>query len=221
MARERQHRTMGANVDINNSSTIVICGEVDARWTKPVLPNECIHTRVACGVRSCNVLHTPDSAYPQAIQRLSDFLPLVTHARLAYNAFRAPRTSRRALPLRLVGIPNMELVACSPPRGPLAAAPSSALHASSAEERWEGFWGDDDAYYARRTDLITGATEWFQFGEEHAATARSSEEPRVERATRVEPARRDGAAMRVLFARGRPSGRRVAAVLWIRAARRA
>lgn len=115
----------------------------------------------------------------------------------------------------------MELVACSQPRGPLAAAPSSALHASSADERWEGFWGDDDAYYARRTDLITGATEWFQFAEDYVTADRAGEDSRVERATRVEPARRNGAAMRVLFARGRPSGRRVAAVLWIRAARRA
>lgn len=113
----------------------------------------------------------------------------------------------------------MELVACSPPCGPLAAAPSSALHASSDAERWEGFWGEDDAYYARRTDLATGIAEWFQFGEE-LAVGRIEAQPRVERTARLEP-KREGAAMRVLFARGRPSGRRVAAVLWIRAARRA
>ena len=64
--------------------------------------------------------------------------------------------------------PDVDLISCNRPQGPLESAPRTSLRADSAEERWEGFWCvTDDRYYARcvRAD---GAEQWHSFGESSA-----------------------------------------------------
>jgi len=109
----------------------------------------------------------------------------------------------------------MELLACATPAGVLAAAPLSALCVSTALERWEGFWAEDDRYYARLTRAGSGVVEWFCLRDVPATAggtpaslpvvhpvARRRQEKRVRR-------------LPVLFAGPRgASGRRV---LWFRA----
>src|SRR5580704_10712810 len=46
---------------------------------------------------------------------------------------------------------GMNLVACEAPQGVLDAAPATSLRQDSSTERWTGFWGTDDRYYARCT----------------------------------------------------------------------
>ena len=58
----------------------------------------------------------------------------------------------------------MDLVRCESPVGPLELAPASSLRQSTAAERWDGFWGADDGYYARCT-RAGGAVEWFQYAD--------------------------------------------------------
>lgn len=59
----------------------------------------------------------------------------------------------------------MNLVACEAPTGALDAAPQTALRQDSSTERWTGFWGTDDRYYARCT-TTAGDVAWFCFAEE-------------------------------------------------------
>jgi len=56
----------------------------------------------------------------------------------------------------------MNLVACEAPTGALDAAPQTALRQDSSTERWTGFWGTDDRYYARCT-TTAGDVAWFCF----------------------------------------------------------
>lgn len=55
----------------------------------------------------------------------------------------------------------MELIACDAPSGSLADAPQSSLRRDSGAERWDGFWGEDDRYYARLTWIDSGREQWF------------------------------------------------------------
>lgn len=55
----------------------------------------------------------------------------------------------------------MDLMACDAPNGDLADAPHSSLRRDSGAERWDGFWGEDDRYYARLTWLESGRQQWF------------------------------------------------------------
>jgi hypothetical protein len=55
----------------------------------------------------------------------------------------------------------MNLVACDAPAGVLDEAPRTALRQDTSTEHWDGFWGDDDRYYARCTSSV-GVT-WFRF----------------------------------------------------------
>lgn len=54
----------------------------------------------------------------------------------------------------------MNLVACDAPAGVLDSAPHTALRQDTAAEQWEGFWADDDRYYARCT--TTGGVAWYR-----------------------------------------------------------
>ena len=49
------------------------------------------------------------------------------------------------------GVPGMNLVACDAPAGVLDEAPHTALRQDTSNEHWDGFWADDDRYYARCT----------------------------------------------------------------------
>jgi hypothetical protein len=64
----------------------------------------------------------------------------------------------------------MNLVACEAPVGVLDAAPPTALRQDSSTERWTGFWGTDDQYYARCT-TTAGDVAWFCFAERPVAPA--------------------------------------------------
>src|SRR5688500_10350041 len=64
--------------------------------------------------------------------------------------------------------PDVDLIPCNRPQGPLESAPRTSLRADSAQGRWEGFWCvTDDRYYARcvRAD---GTEQWHCFGESPA-----------------------------------------------------
>ncbi len=66
--------------------------------------------------------------------------------------------------------PEMHLVSCARPIGPLEAAPRTALLADLTEgERWEGFWSSkSDAYFVRCT-RDDGETAWFSLADDVAA----------------------------------------------------
>ena len=53
------------------------------------------------------------------------------------------------------GVLGMNLVACDAPAGVLDEAPHTALRQDTSTEHWEGFWADDDQYYARCTTPST------------------------------------------------------------------
>jgi hypothetical protein len=55
----------------------------------------------------------------------------------------------------------MNLVACDAPAGALDEAPHTALRQDTSTERWQGFWADDDRYYARCT-TTDGAASWYR-----------------------------------------------------------
>jgi hypothetical protein len=65
----------------------------------------------------------------------------------------------------------MELLACAAPTGALVAAPPAALCVNTPAERWDGYWGEDDRYYARRTRLASGQIDWFCLGDSPAVSA--------------------------------------------------
>ncbi len=65
----------------------------------------------------------------------------------------------------------MDLVACAAPRGVLEVAPVSGLKQDSALELWEGFWAEDDRYYARCT-TAAGTIEWYRYEELEEAVGR-------------------------------------------------
>ncbi|HZS57815.1 MAG TPA: hypothetical protein VFA43_01005 [Gemmatimonadaceae bacterium] len=57
------------------------------------------------------------------------------------------------------GVLGMNLVACDAPAGVLDEAPHTALRQDTSTEQWEGFWADDDRYYARCT--TAAGVAWF------------------------------------------------------------
>ena len=59
----------------------------------------------------------------------------------------------------------MQLLAVAAPKGSLVAAPPTALCANTPVERWDGYWGEDDRYYVRRTRAGSGQVEWFCLGD--------------------------------------------------------
>jgi hypothetical protein len=66
----------------------------------------------------------------------------------------------------------MNLVACEAPEGVLDAAPPTALRQDSLTERWAGFWGTDDRYYARCTIMAGDGSSrdaWYCFTDEVGA----------------------------------------------------
>lgn len=65
----------------------------------------------------------------------------------------------------------MDLVACAAPRGILEVAPVPGLRQDSAMELWEGFWAEDDRYYARCT-RPAGTIEWYRYEELEVAVDR-------------------------------------------------
>jgi hypothetical protein len=77
----------------------------------------------------------------------------------------------------------MNLVACEAPDGVLDAAPPTALRQDSSTERWVGFWGTDDRYYARCTataaDGFASLETWFCFADEVGAEKVLPEIPRL------------------------------------------
>ena len=64
------------------------------------------------------------------------------------------------------GVLGMNLVACDAPAGVLDEAPHTALRQDTSTEHWDGFWADDDRYYARCT--TTAGVAWYRLddGEE-------------------------------------------------------
>jgi hypothetical protein len=54
----------------------------------------------------------------------------------------------------------MNLVACDAPAGVLDEAPHTGLRQDTSAEQWEGFWADDDQYYARCTSAAGVA--WYR-----------------------------------------------------------
>jgi len=58
------------------------------------------------------------------------------------------------------GVPGMNLVACDAPAGVLDEAPHTALRQDTSSEHWDGFWADDDRYYARCT--TAAGVAWYR-----------------------------------------------------------
>jgi hypothetical protein len=54
----------------------------------------------------------------------------------------------------------MNLVACDAPAGVLDEAPHTALRQDTSTEHWDGFWADDDRYYARCT--TAAGVAWYR-----------------------------------------------------------
>jgi hypothetical protein len=59
------------------------------------------------------------------------------------------------------GVLGMNLVACDAPGGVLDEAPHTALRQDTSTEKWQGFWADDDRYYARCT-TVDGVASWYR-----------------------------------------------------------
>jgi hypothetical protein len=57
----------------------------------------------------------------------------------------------------------MNLVACDAPAGVLDEAPHTALRQDTSAEHWDGFWADDDRYYARCT--TAAGVAWYRMEE--------------------------------------------------------
>ena len=55
----------------------------------------------------------------------------------------------------------MQLLPCPRPIGPLESAPRTSLRADSERERWDGFWSEDERYYARCTRW-DGSEQWYR-----------------------------------------------------------
>lgn len=62
----------------------------------------------------------------------------------------------------------MNLVACDAPAGVLDEAPHTALRQDTSTEHWEGFWADDDRYYARCT--TAAGVAWYRLDDGIDAT---------------------------------------------------
>lgn len=58
----------------------------------------------------------------------------------------------------------MNLVACDAPAGVLDEAPHTALRQDTSAEQWEGFWADDDRYYARCT--TAAGVAWYRLDDD-------------------------------------------------------
>ncbi len=102
----------------------------------------------------------------------------------------------------------MQLLAVAAPKGALVAAPPTALCANTPVEQWDGYWGEDDRYYVRRTWAGSGQVEWFCLGDTpeqvaaYTATPAGNSASRAGRGDLTEVARR----ARVLFGRRGPGG---------------
>jgi hypothetical protein len=83
----------------------------------------------------------------------------------------------------------MNLVACDAPAGVLDEAPRTALRQDTSTEHWDGFWGDDDRYYARCTSSLGVAWYCFDDGIE-AELALPTPNPKSLAPVRVFPRRR-------------------------------
>jgi hypothetical protein len=71
------------------------------------------------------------------------------------------------------------LIPCSAPVTMLEPAPLSALVPTlGGDDRWTGFWGGDDAYYARCDVGALGLTRWYRLGVADGATPRLQSPPR-------------------------------------------
>jgi hypothetical protein len=71
---------------------------------------------------------------------------------------------------------GMNLVACEAPVGALYAAPPTAMRQDSSTERWTGFWGTDDRYYARCA-TTSGEVAWFCFADEVGGLRQPEQQP--------------------------------------------
>ena len=67
------------------------------------------------------------------------------------------------------GVLGMNLVACDAPAGVLDEAPHTALRQDTSTEQWEGFWADDDQYYARCT--TAAGVAWYRMDDSFDAPA--------------------------------------------------
>ncbi len=104
----------------------------------------------------------------------------------------------------------MDLFACDAPCGALTAAPCTSLRRDSEAERWEGFWAEDDSYYARLTRVESGRVEWFRLEDSRAlAAASSGTQPAASRASG------SARAARVFLIRRR-GGTALPFVFWVR-----
>ena len=74
----------------------------------------------------------------------------------------------------------MQLLPCERPSGPLESAPRTSLSGPATLAQWEGFWGADERYYARCTQ-VDGGQQWYRVDDVPAGRRR--------RDTRVIPLR--------------------------------
>jgi len=102
----------------------------------------------------------------------------------------------------------MQLLAVAAPKGALVAAPPTALCANTPVEQWDGYWGEDDRYYVRRTRAGSGQVEWFCLGDTPDVAAGYSAPAVDVLAGGARPGGRTAVARRarVLFGRRGPGG---------------
>lgn len=94
----------------------------------------------------------------------------------------------------------MDLVHCTAPAGRIEPAPLTCLVPDAEPaSAWGAFWGEDDAYYVRRTQ-DDGAVRWFQVAAD-AGVARSAGGPALTAMPELAgtPAGSAGAGRRVVF----------------------
>ena len=122
----------------------------------------------------------------------------------------------------------MHLVPCDRPVAVESTAPPCALGRASATARWDGFWGPDDAYYARLTRVDSGEERWFRIADDaeaHALVGAAEPEPRsgaprLTIAMMSLGAQDGGAAAPLMLIGARRAGRAGRTVMWVRPARR-
>ena len=107
----------------------------------------------------------------------------------------------------------MDLISCTPPAVALDSAPVSSLRSERANERWDGFWGEDDGFYVRLTRVDAESVEWFRL-----ADSLHDDVPLSALGGRPGVTRRSSAVsgMRALIvrdSRGRP---RLSCMVWVR-----
>lgn len=107
----------------------------------------------------------------------------------------------------------MDLISCTPPAVALDSAPVSALRSERSNERWDGFWGEDDAYYVRLTRLDAESVEWFRLADtlhDDVTISSLNGRPGVSRRSSAVGGMR---ALIVRDSRGRP---RLSCMVWVR-----